>query len=186
MEFDHQAVCAQVEKFAQELGLPEDQSLPVPLLVEIHGQQDYAIAYFCNLIDTPLSWEIQVCTIFADSQGEIYEHDYAVILPGMKNSEMMLGAPWHMMKRKSGFKSQWKGILKELENAYEDDKKITKDHTAIKTLFYIQTEAHFLNEYAYDHFHELIQHRESGNLIRKLEAMERQIFKDQLLVTDGV
>lgn len=181
MEIDHQEVCRQLEQLALELGLKDDQSLPVPLLVEIHGFQDYALAYFCNLINTPVSWDIQVCTYFVDSiNSEIYQHEYSHVLPGMRNSEMMLGTKKYMVKRNGGMKSQWKGILKEIEDAYSDDKKIKKSHEAIKTIFYFRTEASFISESAYDHFYDLLRCRDNATLINELEKIELTINRQKL------
>lgn len=181
MEFVQEEVCKKIEAFADELGLAPNQLLPVPLLIEVYDQQDFAIAQHCNLIKDPTYWDIQVQTTFVHPEtGHTITHDFDQELGPMKNSEMMMGAKEKIV-RKGGFKTRWRGLLDELDTAYSDDQLRERGYKDVYTAMYLKFHASFINATALQHYNDLLKARDEGRLLRQLETMELALFKAALM-----
>lgn len=173
-------VSKESEEIASQMNLGADQLVPIPLMIEIHKQQDFSIANYCGLIDTPHSWYVHSVTPFYDERTQkTYLHEYHQALPSMPNSEFMVGSK-QKVDRGQNIKTRWAGLIDEINGSIKTDLKISKSMKEAKTMVYLEIEASFIDPDAYLHYQDLLRARSKGKLLEALETLERAKYRQEL------
>lgn len=172
MSFVMEEVNKQLEAYAEEHNLSEDQFVPEYVVIRVYGQQDLIVALKMSNLATPEYWEIGIDSHFYNKDlDDVITIPFGIELPEMSHADLMLGCKLSI-KRKGGLKTRWKGLQKEMVDNWKEQG-IPENYDLIQSQVYIKAQAHFNSMKSYEEHHQLLARRDQGKLVDFLELRHR-------------